>query len=509
MRITTNYYSFLHLKEIKFMKMRNLLFKSQISAIYAIVFATLLSACGGAGTSSSEQSQDSIKNTQTSMKDYLKEETKEEREARMQWWKDARFGMFIHWGLYAIPAGEHKGKVLEKGRIGEWIMHYLQIPVAEYEEYAAQFNPTKFDAKEWVRIAKDAGMKYIVITSKHHDGFSLWDSKVSNYDIMDASPYKKDILQALADECKAQGITLCFYHSIMDWHHPDAQAPHYPEYNTSKKENPNFNRYVEEYMKPQLKELIEKYDPGVLWFDGEWIPEWTEPQGKELYNFVRNLKPNIIINNRVGKARKGLQGMNEYEDAAGDFGTPEQEILSGKSDGLPWESCMTMNDTWGYRKDDSNWKSAEMLVHNLADIAAKGGNYLLNIGPKADGEIPKESVERLAEMGKWLQVNGEAIYATKSLSNFKEGETIRYTQSPDEQYIYAISLKWVGNQLNLQNIVPKEGSEIKMLGVATPLKWTYEAAKGLTIEIPKELQAEAKRPCKYAYTFKIEGTEKQ
>jgi alpha-L-fucosidase len=170
---------------------------------------------------------------------------------------------------------------------------------------------------------------------------------------------------------------------------------------------------------------------------------------------------------------------------------------------------MTMNDTWGYRKDDNNWKSAEMLVHNLADIAAKGGNYLLNVGPTAEGEIPKPSVERLAEIGKWLKVNAEAIYATKSLNKFKEGETIRYTQSPEGQYIYAISLRWVGNQLNLKNIIPKEGSEIKMLGVETPLKWTYDAAKGLTIEIPKELQAEAKRPCKYAYTFKIEGTEKQ
>ncbi len=472
----------------------------------AVVLLLLLTSCGG--SPQSQQTQDSTATAPMVMKDYIKDETKEERNARMQWWKDARFGMFIHWGVYAIPAGVHKDSILKKDQIGEWIMHSLHIPIPEYEQYAKQFNPTKFDAKEWVRIAKDAGMKYIVITSKHHDGFALWDSKVSNYDVMDFAPYKKDILKALADECKAQGITLCFYHSIMDWHHPDAQAAHYPDYNTDKKQNPNFDKYVTNYMKPQLDELVKNYDPAVIWFDGEWMPEWTEPQGKELYNYLRNMKPSLIINNRVGKGRKGMQGMNDTQDAAGDFGTPEQEILEGKSDGLPWESCMTMNDTWGYKTNDNNWKSAEKLVHNLVDISAKGGNYLLNIGPKADGEIPSQSVERLAEMGKWLKVNGEAIYTTQSLKSYKEGENLRYTQSADGKYIYAVSLKWVGKALNLQNINPKEGSEIKMLGVDKPLKWTYDAKKGLSIDIPAELQAEAKRPCKYAYTFRIEGTEK-
>jgi alpha-L-fucosidase len=493
------------------MKIKSLSLKNSMLLLVAIA---LLTSCGS-GSQTTEQTKDSTtaqvadsSSAQVAAKDYLKE-TKEEKDARMKWWKDARFGMFIHWGVYAMPAGEHKGQVLKQDQIGEWIMSSLKIPVAEYEEYSKQFNPTKFDAKEWVRIAKDAGMKYIVITSKHHDGFCLWDSKVSEYDIIDFAPYKKDILKALSDECKAQGVTLCFYHSIMDWHHPDAQAPHYPDYNTNQKKNPNFDKYVVNYMKPQLKELIANYDPAVLWFDGEWIPEWTEEQGKDLYNFVRSQKPSILINNRVGKGRNGMQGMNEYEDAAGDFGTPEQEILAGKSDVLPWESCMTMNDTWGFKKNDNKWKSAEMLVHNLADISAKGGNYLLNIGPKADGEIPTPTLERLAEMGKWLKVNGEAIYETKSLKEYKEGETIRYTQSADGKFVYAISLKWVGNALNIKNIVPKEGSEIKMLGLDTPLKWTYDANKGLNIQIPKELQAENKRPCKYAYTFKIEGAEKQ
>jgi alpha-L-fucosidase len=217
----------------------------------------------------------------------------------------------------------------------------------------------KFDAKQWVSIAKDAGMKYIVITSKHHDGFALWDSKVSDYDIM-ATPFKRDILKELADACREQGIRLCFYHSIMDWHHDDAQGARDPNYDNRKGEaNPNWARYRENYLKPQLKELLTNYgDIGVLWFDGEWVPDWTEDQGKDLYNFVKQLQPNIIINNRVGKGRKGMQGMSRDPNAAGDFGTPEQEVpATGFPAGVDWESCMTMNNTWGFKKNDHNWKS--------------------------------------------------------------------------------------------------------------------------------------------------------
>ena len=250
-------------------------------------------------------------------------ETKQQRDKRMAWWREARFGMFIHWGLYAVPAGEWKGK--EIPGIGEWIMNNAQIPISEYEPLTKQFNPVRFDADEWVRIARDAGMKYIVITSKHHDGFCLWDSKVTNYDIVDVTPFKRDILSELAKACRKQDIRFCFYHSIMDWHHPDAQGPHYPTYNTRKKKNPNFARYVKRYMKPQVRELIANYGPlGVLWFDGDWIPEWTESQGRDMYSFVRGLQPDIIINNRVSKGRHGMQGMTKKGYFAGDFATPEQ-----------------------------------------------------------------------------------------------------------------------------------------------------------------------------------------
>lgn len=315
-------------------------------------------------------------------------ETKAQRDARMAWWREARFGMFIHWGVYSIPAR------------GEWVMHNEKIPVKEYEKFPPQFNPAKFNAEEWVRLAKEAGMKYIVITSKHHDGFCMWDSKVSSYDIMDATPFKRDVLKELAAACRNEGIRLCFYHSIMDWHHPDATGA-------------NFPLYREQYLKPQLKELLTAYGPiGVLWFDGEWIPEWTEEQGRDLYNFCRALQPDLIINNRVGKGRSGMAGMNIDASYVGDFGTPEQEIPSGSSSDFDWESCMTMNDDWGYSAGDTNWKSTKSLIRNLVDIASKGGNYLLNVGPTSEGIIPEPSVVRLKQIDAWMKRNGESIYGS-------------------------------------------------------------------------------------------------
>ena len=381
-------------------------------------------------------------------------ETVEQRDERMQWWRDARFGMFIHWGVYSIPAGTYKGKQISG--IGEWIMENGDIPVAEYEKYAKQFNPVKFNADQWVQIAKNAGMKYIVITSKHHDGFCLWDSKVSKYDIMDTAPFKRDILKELSVACKKHGIRLCFYHSIMDWHHPDAQAPFYPKYNDGSRTNPDFSRYVKNYMKPQISELITNYGPlGVMWFDGEWIKDWTEPLGIDLYNYVRSLQPDIIINNRVSKGRKSMQGMTKEGYFAGDFGTPEQEIPPTGLPGVDWETCMTMNNTWGFKSYDNNWKSKEDLIRKLADIASKGGNFLLNVGPTSEGLIPQASVERLAAMGQWMERNSESIYGTTA-SPFEKLPWGRCTAKPGKLFLHVFD--W---PVNGELKVPMPRSEVQ------------------------------------------------
>lgn len=348
-------------------------------------------------------------------------ETEEQHNARMKWWREARFGMFIHWGLYAIPAGEWGGKT----DYGEWIRTSAQIPVDEYDKFLQRYNPVKFDAEAWVKMAKDAGMKYIVITSKHHDGFALFDSKVSEFDVM-ATPFKRDILKELAEACRKFEIKMCWYHSIMDWHHPD-YLPRREWEKTRSTEGADYERYIA-YMKAQLKELLTNYgDISVLWFDGEWESTWNDRRGFDLYNYVRNLQPNIIINNRVGASRNDMEGFSKDGGFAGDFGTPEQQIPATGLPGVDWETCMTMNDHWGYNRNNHNWKSTKEIIQMLADIASKGGNYLLNVGPTSEGVFPQESINRLREIGEWMKVYGEAIYGTKA-SPFKKLAWGRCTQ---------------------------------------------------------------------------------
>lgn len=352
--------------------------------------------------------------------DFTKE-TKAEHDKRMEWWRKARFGLFIHWGLYSIPAGAWGGKT----NYAEWIRNQAEIPIDIYDKFVSQFNPVKFNADRWVRMAKNAGMKYIVITSKHHDGFCLFDSRFTDFDIM-STPFKRDILKELSHACKKEGIKLCFYYSIMDWHHPDYLPRRGWETNRST-EDADFDRYVR-YMKNQLQELLTNYgNIGVLWFDGEWENTWNDKRGFDLYNYVRNIQPNIIINNRVGAGRSGMEGFTEGEGFAGDFGTPEQQIPSTGLPGFDWESCMTMNDHWGYNKNDKNYKSTKEILRMVADIASKGGNYLLNVGPTSQGLFPTESIERLENIGKWIKVNGESIYGT-SASPFKTLDWGRCTQ---------------------------------------------------------------------------------
>jgi len=392
-------------------------------------------------------------------------ETKEERDKRMSWWREARFGLFIHWGLYAVPAGEWKGET----RHAEWILTTAQIPVKEYEKFGPQFNPTKFNAQEWVGAAKDAGMKYIVITSKHHDGFCLFDSKLTDYDVVDATPFMRDILKELADECHRQGIKMCWYHSIMDWHHPD----YLPRRNWEKRsaEGADFDRYVE-YMKGQVKELVTNYgEIGVLWFDGEWEHTWDFERGRDLYQYVRSLQPNIIINNRVGKGRAGMSGTFDPETASGDFGTPEQEIPATGL-GYDWETCMTMNDHWGYNKNDHNWKSTEDLIRKLVDIASKGGNFLLNVGPTAEGLFPQPSIERLQAMGRWMRVNGESIYATKA-SLFSNLDWGRSTTKKDKLFLHVFDWPEDG-KLQVPGLVSQARSGYLLADPQTRLDIAYE-----------------------------------
>ena len=355
----------------------------------------------------------------------------------MSWWRDARFGLFIHWGLYAVPAGEWNGKT----DYGEWIRNSAEIPLDEYDQFRTRFNPVKFDADAWVKAARDAGMKYIVITSKHHDGFCMFDTKETDFNIMN-TPFKRDPMKELAAACKKYGLKFCFYHSIMDWHHPD-YLPRRPWEKERASEGADFEKYLA-YMKAELKELLTNYgDISVLWFDGEWESTWNEKYGKEIYKYVKSLQPNILVNNRVGAGRLDMEGLTKEGAFGGDFGTPEQQIPATGLPGVDWETCMTMNDHWGYNKADKNFKTTSEIIRMLADIASKGGNYLLNVGPTADGIIPGESIERLAAIGKWMKVNGESIYGT-SASPFRQlawGRCTRKTVG-DKTILYLHVFAW-------------------------------------------------------------------
>src|SRR5579862_6827139 len=357
-----------------------------------------------------------------SAQDYL-HETQDQRDARMKWWREARFGLFIHWGLYSISGGEWNGGTDHDA----WLRTTGQIPLKEYDKFVKQFNPVKFNADGWVKMAKAAGMQYIVITSKHHDGFCMFNTKQTDFNVMN-TPFHRDPLKELSEACAKEGMRMCFYHSIMDWHHPD-YLPRRTWETDRPTEGADINRYAL-YMKSELKDLLTNYGPiGVLWFDGEWETASNPNWGNSLYSYVRSLQPNIIINNRVGNGREENASTDGGEKPPGDFETPEQEIPATGLAGVDWETCMTMNGHWGYNKYDTSFKSSKDLLQKLADIASKGGNFLLNIGPTSEGVFPPTSIVRLHDIGKWMNVNGEAIYATTA-SPFRHLDWGRCTQKP-------------------------------------------------------------------------------
>jgi alpha-L-fucosidase len=420
-------------------------------------------------------------------------ETPAQRDARMQWWREARFGMFVHWGLYSIPAGHWNGKPVDG--VGEWIMNDASIPVADYKALAPKFNPTGFSAHDIVALAKSAGMKYIVITAKHHDGFAMFDSKVDPFNIVAATPFKRDPLRELAVECKKQGLKLGFYYSQdQDWTAPGGEAYQTgqhkgPTNHWDKAQDGDFDSYLRTKAIPQLKELLTNYAefPVVIWFDTP-TDNMTPARAGDIVALL-NQHPNLIWNNRLGGGYPG------------DTETPEQYIPPQGFPGLDWESCMTINDTWGYKSDDTNFKSTDTILRNLIDIASKGGNYLLNIGPDSHGIVPAPEAERLHEVGKWLETNGAAIYGTRptlfgaeagalsATEKNKDGSAKfvalwnwRSTTKPDAIYIEIFT--WPQGVFHLDKL-PRtvRGAYLLADPKHTPLKLARKGA-GLDVQLP-------------------------
>jgi alpha-L-fucosidase len=341
---------------------------------------------------------------------------------RLEWFRAARFGMFIHWGLYAIPAGVWRGQPIDG--IGEWLMLRARVPVAEYERLASQFNPVRFDADAWASLAAESGARYVVITAKHHDGFCMFKSDLTRYNIVDATPFGRDPMTELSEACRRRGLRFCLYYSqTQDWHHPGGDGNDW-DYDESTRD---FDGYVEAYVKPQVRELLSNYGPiGLIWFDTP--KRMTPDQSRGLVELVHQLQPDCLVNGRIGN---GL----------GDYAESRDNVVPGGALEVDWEVPATINDTWGFKTNDHNWKSAADLVRNLVDVASKGGNYLLNVGPTAEGVIPQPSVERMQAIGRWLEANGEAIYATQP-GPIQGQEHVRSTARGSTVYLHA--LHWPG-----------------------------------------------------------------
>jgi len=400
-----------------------------------------------------------------------------------QWFQDSKFGMFVHWGIYSI-LGE-----------GEWVMHNKKMTVEEYEKLPSLFNPTEYDPSEWVNIAKNAGMKYITFTSKHHDGFAMYDSKVSDWDIVDRTPYKKDVLKMLADECKKQNIRLFIYYSHLDWHHPD----YYPRGRTGqfsgRLNNGDFNKYLE-YMNAQIAELCSGHygKIGGIWFDGWWDQQLKRPDEpvkktqvdwklEETYNLIHKLQPQALIGNNHHVAPFPGEDFQMYEK---DLPGQNTTGFSGDAEigSLPLETCETMNDSWGYNKTDMNFKSATTLIRYLVRAAGLDANFLLNVGPMPNGKIQTEFIERLNEIGKWMAKYGDSIYGTRG-GPVKPSES--YVATCKKNRIFLHVLDWRGEDKIFVPFDAKRVLNAWLMDDNVSVQ-IHKHMQGFTVTVPKDKQ---------------------
>ncbi|MGP3982318.1 alpha-L-fucosidase [Streptomyces sp. KR80] len=375
-------------------------------------------------------------------------------------WRQDRFGMFIHFGAYSQLEGEYTRPDGTVCRDAEWIKRQCAIPDDAYEKLAAEFNPSAFDADAVVKAAKDAGQRYIVITAKHHDGYAMWPTKQNRWNLRDHSSFdrRRDILAELKKAADDAGIKLGLYYSIWDWHDPDFPDP------------ATLPRYKKR-MYAQLKELVDAYDPALLWFDGDWTTDrptnpWTLQDGAELQAYIQRLDPDLMTNNRFGRINRQPVVVN------GDFGTPEQKIPTAPVDGQLWESCMTLNGHWGFAKYDTNWKSAETIVRNLLNTSRLGGNYLLNVGPDKLGRIPQPSVERLRETGQWLRAHGQgrAVYGAGYTGLVADPDWGTVSRRGNDLYAAVTSWPESGRSLHLTAKVPFTVKSARLLGSSQQVK---------------------------------------
>lgn len=412
---------------------------------------------------------------------------------RLEWWHKAKFGMFIHWGVYSMYGGVYKGHQQARGDAA-WIENRCKIPVAEYKQHAYDFNPTAYNPDLWVKMAKEAGMKYLIITTKHHDGFALFDSKASDWNVVKATKYGKDLIKPLAKACKKYGVKLGFYYSqAVDWTNPGASAARrlmkegWPNPDSTRidqytKEHDGhwdpiqltstFDKYIDNVAVPQVKELLTHYGKiSILWWD--YATQMKTVSGAKKLQGLLSLQPGIITNDRL------------HPDFHGDTNTPEQGIPDRDAvAGQNWETCMTMNNSWGYKSFDKSWKSSKILIQNLIKIAARGGNYLLNIGPKPDGTFPEECIQRLQDIGHWMKTNGESIYDTQAgrLPQLQWGECTQ-KEVKGKTILYLSVFEWPKNkQLDipgLKNVIVSA----KLLDGNIKLK-TVQANGNTTVFVP-------------------------